>query len=219
VRVLFAIIALALLGACQNPGAMSAAPGPTTSGPAAESDANDAVYFKAEADAAAQELAERLVEVCVGPSSQLRDFDRCARRKMAVAFDDSGEGDRGCAHHVDSGDYMQCLVTGNVVLDVLHRIQEQAAVGSDFWSSDQTMKQALTKALISGGVDACQSALATAEQNQCLDNWLYRRLDLPAELIQRCPPHNDRARNVCLGEATVIRYMRSHLARLSSVST
>ena len=226
VRAALVAAAALLLAACQQPSDLQSKPSAPVVAPApqdsigGDTTSYGVKYFSPEAHEIGRKIGEGLFAACRSNLPAKAKFESCARFRMALAFDDSGAGDRQCSHNVIMDDYMSCLVVGNVVLDVLRRLKDDQPIHDAFWSDLKTMKQVLTRAIVVGGVENCEDSIGTPSAKSCVDNWLSSRLKLPAEMLERCPPSaDDPNRGVCIGEAIVVEFMEERIPRLSAVST
>lgn len=178
-------------------------------------------YFRAEGDAMSRELAVTLLEACYGKiqSQDKPGFQRCLRERMTTAFDDSGQGRAACDHYSELDAYADCMVVGNMVLQMRHQLEDDSPVGADFWTSKDAMVHAMIKSVVIGATSNCGSAQSESEIMSCADGWFSKRLNLPDEYMARCGGNkSDDDRESCLGEAVTLQYMRVHMDRISKNS-
>jgi hypothetical protein len=75
------------------------------------------------------------------------------------------------------------------------------------------------KAIMIGSAENCGGFHVKTAAQTCIDHWLTSKLELPPELLKRCPTGvDDFARGECIGDAASIRFLRTHLPRLSGTS-
>jgi hypothetical protein len=224
-RFLWAVVAALLLAACQQPAGTTASPPPSSadqssalSGLGSGGERGHLRFFKPEGDAMAKQLAVALLDACYG-NVQIQDktgFHDCLRDRLTDAFDDSRQGRRACGHYTEIDAYTDCVVVGNMVLDLRHRLDDDSPVPADFWTSKDSMAHAMIKSLMIGAAANCGSAPSEAGLLACADKWFAGRLDLPDDFMKRCDAtSDDHARQGCLGEAASLQYIRSHLNRIS----
>ncbi len=224
-RILMGILAALLLAACQQPAGNAGAPAgasPEVSGLGSEQFGagkdGQMHYFRAEGDAVGKELAVALLDACYGEIGGLDKaaFQACLRDRMTQAFDDSGKGRAACDHYGALDAYADCVVIGNMVLQIRHQLQDDSPVGADFWNSKDTMIHAMIKSVVIGATTNCRSAQSELEVMACADEWFAGRLDIPDEYRRRCDANkSDDDREACLGEAVTVQYMRTHMGRIS----
>ena len=211
-RILLVIFAALMLAACQQPG-------PTT--PMAAKDADHKHrplrFFETEFTALQNQMLVNLADACQARASEATQFDRCLRERVALAFDDSGEGRTHCAFHTTFGEFLDCVATGNTFIDVMRRMTDTSPLPTGFWDGGDAMVQALSRSIVSKGVANCRSEVASPTLNHCIDQWFEDRLALASSLTQRCPSDADEARTTCLVEAVMIRFMQDHVPRLSAI--
>jgi len=218
-------LALLLVAACQQPGAESGAASKTAAGAPTTSqfhfdDSNQKQFFPDEIAAMQRELTSRMVDACFSKMTERSNLEQCWRDRLADAFDDSGKGRGACAHFTDTKEYSECLAVGNTVLDVRRRLNDTTPVSAKFWSSPDEMVKAFIKSILIQGADSCGLNKSEAAAMDCLDHWLTDKLDMPSELLDRCPhglANGDR--QACFGQAVALRYMREHVGRISGTST
>ncbi len=225
-RVLMAILAALLLAACQQPAANSSS---SSAGASAEPpdlntfgkiDTTRTHYFRTENVALMKQLATALLEACYD-KIQAQDqvgFHACLRDQMAETFDDSGMGRAGCGHFDGLDDFADCIVVGNMVLDLRHRLDDNTPVPPDFWTNRETMAQAMIKSAVIGASANCVTS-SQSTVGACAEKWFIDRLDVPQDLMKRCETDSSGDdRNICLADAETLHFMRSHMARLSGNS-
>ena len=224
-RILLGIFAVLLLAACQQPAGSTATPASGSSqlsaiggGDFGAGKGERMRYFRTEGDAMSQELAVTLLDACYG-KIQAQDksgFQSCLRDRMTKAFDDSGQGRTACDHFSTLDTYADCMVVGNMVLNIRHRLDDDSPVDADFWTSKETMVHAMIKSVVIGATSNCRSGQSEAEIMSCADDWFAKRLALPDEYMRRCDANkNDDDRMSCMGEAVTLQYMRVHMDRMS----
>jgi hypothetical protein len=221
-RIWAAIACLSLLAACQQP------TGTTQPSSSAANSLNDMPFgaaksgkmrfFEPEADALGKQLVAGLIEACF---NQIADQDRlhgCMRERLAAAFDDSGKGRDQCGHFSDIDAFADCVLVGNVVLQIRHRLDDDTPVAPDFWASRQTMLQAMLKSVLIGAMTNCTGTASEDALVACTDKWFTRQLALPDEFMRRCDAHlSDDDHEACLGEGITVQFMREHIGRLSAL--
>jgi hypothetical protein len=221
-----------LLGACQQPA--GSGPTATTKATAEEQALAGALsgdtksnphaklkYFPAEGDAVSADLAMKLVTACLGNAGDKTTFERCMRQKMTNAFDDSGEGDKHCRSLSGIEAFTDCLVIGNLVLDLRQRLDVAAPVPADFWNDKKTMMKALVTSMVSGAIDACGAEQAASGAEACAGQWFADKLQIPDAMRQHCAAAGASKgydQGSCFAEAVTVIYLREHVGRISSVS-
>lgn len=227
-RILAAILTVLLLAACQQPAAKN--PAASDDASSASSDLNSfgridrsrTHYFRTENEAMMKELAGVLLAACYD-KIQAHDkigFHACLRDQMAEAFDDSGKGRAGCRHFDGLDDFADCIVVGNMVLDLRHRLEDNSPVPADFWTNRETMVQAMTKSAVIGAAANCAASSETKTTIEaCAEKWFIDRLEVPDDLMKQCETDSSGDdRNVCLADAETLQFMRTHMARLAGNS-
>jgi hypothetical protein len=211
-RILSLIFAGLILSACQQAG-------PATTTAAKPGDPSHATlrFFEPEFAALQNEMLVNLVDACQTRAAEDALFDRCLRDRVATAFDDSGEGRAHCAFHPGFGEFLDCVTMGNTFIDVMRRMTDTAPVPSGFWTGGDAMIRALSRSIVSKGVASCRSEASAPTLDRCIDGWFEQHLALASSLTQRCPPGTDNARQACLVEAVMVRFMQDHVPRLSAI--
>ena len=224
------LVGLAALGlaACQQPTtAASAAPkstiesAETASGSRFNPDhPNKLRYFSPEGEALNREVTSRLVDACFSTIRDQIKFEGCIRDRFVDAFDDSGKGRDGCARFTTSEEFTECLVAGNTILDIRRRLKDTTPLSANFWSGPDEMVKTFVKSVLILGMGSCGENKSEAAALDCLDGWLAEELDMPSELLGRCPHGlSNPDRQICFGEAIALRYIREHVPRLGGVGT
>ncbi len=208
------LLCAGLLAACQQPGGVAPAPAGST-----HSDRNVA-YFQPEVDAVLDQVAGALGGICIDRTTSKGGFEACIRNEFAHAFDDSGVGHKGCAFHPALSDFLDCVAVGNAFIDVRHRLSDDSPLPAGYWSGRNAMAGALASTVVSRGVKVCGATEDLAVLSACVETWFEKQLALPARLTDRCDdkaPVNDR--QVCIGDAFMLRYLQDHAPRVGAVST
>ncbi len=208
------LLCASFLAACQQPG--GAVRAPTAS---MHSDAGTS-YFQPEVDALLDQVAGALGGICIERTKSKSGFDACIRDEFAQAFDDSGVGDKGCAFHAALSDFLDCIAVGNAFIDVRHRLSDDSPVPAGYWSGRNAMADALASTVVSRGVKVCGATEELEVLTTCVETWFEKQLALPARLTDRCDnkaPANDR--QICIGEAFMLRYLQDHAPRVGAIST
>lgn len=214
-RVWLIVALAALLGACQP--TASVAPVQEPAGPASAD--SGPRYFDPEVEALMSEIGEKLGRACVDRPTRIA-FDNCIRDQFAVAFDDSGLGRKSCDFHTALADFLGCVVVGNSLIDLRHRLSDDSPVPAGFWSGDSAMSDALIATIIRQGAAACDKPEASGSIEDCLNDWFERGIALPPDLASRCDAVAlERDREQCLGEAFMLRFLQDHTPRLGGIST
>jgi len=221
-RMALVLLMALLLVACQQPGtAISPSSSQLSGGGIQDFGVGHADghmrYFKSEGDAMTARLALALLEGCYG-KIQAQDksgLKSCMRDRTTTAFDDSGEGRGACDRYSELDAYAECVLVGNMVLDIRHRLDDDSPVASDFWTGKDAMIHAMVKSLVIGAATNCASGTTESEIVTCATDWFSKRLGLPSEYTTRCSALGDDDRGACLGEAETLQYMRTHIYRIS----
>jgi len=222
-RIVMAVLAVLLLAACQQPAANTASSAEPSSLAGMGSnefggDGNHMRYFRLEGDALSKELAVALLDACYGKIQSLDKpgYVRCVREQMTAAFDDSGKGRAACDHYAALDAYSDCVIVGNLVLQLRHQLDDDSPVATDFWDNKDAMVHAMVKSVVLGAATNCGTEGSEVDILACADKWLSKRLDVPEEYMSRCDANeNNDDREACLGEAVSLQYMRDHMGRIS----
>jgi hypothetical protein len=175
-------------------------------------------YFEAEAKDLRAHLAADLTTDCYRHLGSSEDFDKCSRAGIVKTFDDSGEGNPNCSKFSGLDAFADCVVTGNAILDAANRLSGPSKPDPKFWTNRRTMDQAFIYSVVKGGTDTCGKFTEKSALLTCIDRWLQSRLELPQQLMSKCPSEvggDDRGR--CLGEAFMVKFMQEHIGRLSTL--
>jgi hypothetical protein len=217
-RILWVILAVLLLSACQQPG-QDAAGGTAGHATATSADPSPPGYrfFEAEFTTLKNEMLISLADACQARAGEIDLFDRCLRERVASAFDDSGEGRTHCAFHSAFGEFVDCVAMGNTFIDLRRRMTDTSPLPEGFWNGGKDMIRALSRSIVSKGVANCRSQTTDPTLNSCVDRWFEEHLELAPDLTRRCPPDTNESRTACLVEAVMIRYMQDHVPRLSAI--
>ncbi|HVY97921.1 MAG TPA: hypothetical protein VHA35_00365 [Dongiaceae bacterium] len=212
-RIVLLIFAALILAACQQVGET---PSAATDAGSADERHTPLRFFEPEFAALQNQMLLNLADACQARAAEKASFDRCLRERVAMAFDDSGEGRVHCAFHTGFGDFLDCVAMGNTFIDVMRRMTDTAPVPSGFWAGGDAMVRTLSRSIVSKGVANCRTESTAPTLNRCIDHWFEERLSLASSLTQRCPPE-DEPRTTCLVEAVMIRFMQDHVPRLSAI--
>ena len=222
-RTLLAILALLLVAACQQPTSTGTAKGDdgrSLSETDGELQTGEHLrYFRPEADKVTSELLSALIAACYGQIHETDRFQGCLRERMALAFDDSGLGRTKCDHYTDLDKYADCLILGNMVLQLRKQLSDDTPPEADFWTSKDAMMHAVVKSLAIGALVDCATTGDENAMASCIDQWFARRAELPQEYVDRCQSEPGKEREVCLGQAATLKFMRDHVGRVSGLST
>jgi len=220
------LVAVALLGmaACQQPatdGSGVSKPSATAGSSSSEfkfKDNGGKHYFADEEAELRKELVRRMVDACFKAMPDKAKLDSCFRDRFADAFDDSGKGRTGCAHYSDTDQFSECLAAGNTVLDIRRRLKDSTPISAGFWSDPDEMVKAFTISILTQGAESCGANKSDAAAMDCLDHWLTDKLEMPSDLMERCPNGLDTPeRQACFGQAIGFRYLRDHVSRISGL--
>jgi hypothetical protein len=177
-------------------------------------------FFAPEFEGLVQDMGGKLVVACGGFGRSGARLENCMRDRFAAAFDDSGQGRSECQFHTVLTDYIGCVAIGNTFIDIRRRLADASPLPGGFWTGSGAMTDALVKSIVGRGLAACGDSGASQAVEDCVDSWFEKSLDLPAGMTARCPaPGAGSLREGCLAEATMVRYMQEHVARLDAVST
>ncbi|HVO03461.1 MAG TPA: hypothetical protein VMT54_14740 [Candidatus Cybelea sp.] len=177
-------------------------------------------YFGPELSAVQEGFAAGLAEACFTHIEVKPDFDTCLRAHIVSAFDDSGLGQQNCAVKANLDEFGDCVVIGNEAIDVLRRLGSDVPSAPGFWTDPAVADGLLRKAVVLGATDNCGKSQSPSAARDCIDHWLTAKLAIPDALEKKCPTKAGAPeRNVCLIEASTIRFRQEHLPRLSAIST
>jgi hypothetical protein len=211
-RIVSLLFAGLMLAACQQAGLTA-----TSDAKSGDSSHRALRFFEPEFSALQNQMLLSLADACQSRAVEVVLFDRCLRDRVATAFDDSGEGRSHCAFHAGFGEFLDCVAMGNTFIDVMRRMTDTAPVPTGFWTGGDAMIRALSRSIVSKGLASCRSEASEPTLNRCIDSWFEEHLGLASALTQRCPSGADDARQACLVEAVMIRFMQDHVPRLSAI--
>jgi hypothetical protein len=219
---LIALLLATALAACQQPSGgngMAATSDAQADLPAMSDNCIGAAkpprFFPVEFGKLREQFLSGLVNACFAGFQDKPVYDACLRKGILETFDDSGKAQAGCGGNREIGDFSNCVLEHNLALDMLHRLGAPTPAGPDFWSSKQSMKNAILKAIAVGSAENCGAFHVRSAALTCIDRWVTSKLDIPPDLLQKCPTGTDDvARGECIGDATSIRFLRTHLPRL-----
>ena len=216
------LLAALLLAACQQTGAGDKAR--LASGDTEAGGKRSLRYFEPEFVDLRAQMIDKLFSACMTHVSATDVMNKCLRDRFASAFDDSHLGRKNCDYHTELGDFIGCVAIGNTFIDVRRRLADNSPVPSGYWSGGHAMVDAVIQSMVARGTESCGKEGSTAEQTTCFDRWYEDRLQLPENLIDRCPEAapgsgSERTdREGCLIEAIIIRFMQDHIPRLDAIS-
>jgi hypothetical protein len=222
----FVLLIAMALGACQQPGGAknpAATPDARADLPTTPNDgtggARPPKYFPVEFGELRKQYLSGLISACFANFQNKPAYNACLRKGVVETFDDSGKAKEGCGANREIDDFSSCVLERNLALDMLHRLDAPTPTGSDFWTSKASMKAAIMKAILIGSAENCGAFHVKSAAQTCTDRWLTSKLDIPPELLQKCPTGTDDiARGECIGDAASIRFLRTHLPRLTGTS-
>jgi len=214
-RRIWAILLLAVfLAGCQQPG------GPSGTQSASVRDDDKLHYFEPEFTAVLDQVIDNLGRACAPSASNEDRLNACLREHFAEAFDDSRQGRHACDFHVDVSDYIGCVAIGNTLIDIRHRLADDAPVSAAFWREEDAMLDALTNTIVNRGVDRCGVSGDADRMQACVMGWFEQEIALPTSLAERCEKQsNEKERYSCFVEGVMVRYLQDHAPRLGAMST
>jgi hypothetical protein len=224
----FFVFGFLFLAACQQaPGGGKAQP--TASSLDAENDklpddwstegaGTKSKYFAAEQEDIGKRMAAGLFGNCYKHAGDEAALDGCLREGLVDAFDDSGQGRRNCKSLSDLDAFTDCVILGNAAVDMLRRMDSKVELEPADWSGRRAFADAMGKVVVTAGIMACGDAKTEASAEICLFDWLETKLAVPEKLARKCSADLvARERGGCLGQATIIRFMQEHIARIPGI--
>jgi len=176
-------------------------------------------YFAAEQNDVSKRLAAGLFGGCYRYAGDNTAMDRCLRKGLIDAFDDSGQGRRNCKSLSALDAFTDCVVLGNAAVEMLRRMDSKVQIDPADWAGRRSLADVMGKVAVTSGIMACGDAKTESTADKCLFDWYQDKLAVPETLARKCnadlSPHD---RGACLGEASIIRYMQDHVARLPGTS-
>jgi hypothetical protein len=202
-----------LLAGCQQAG-------PSDLQSAAMKDDEKLHYFEPEFTAVLDQVVDNLGHACAPSASNEDRLNACLREHFAEAFDDSRQGRHACDFHVDVSDYIGCVAIGNTLIDIRHRLSDNAPVPAAFWREEDAMIDALTDTIVNRGVNRCGASGDKDRIQSCVMDWFEQEIALPSSLAERCEKQSsEKHRYGCFVEGVMVRYLQDHAPRVGAMST
>jgi hypothetical protein len=225
-----AILGFCFLAACQQPSATGAsqpasdarpATGDIPSGwSAGENGAPRSKYFAEEMSDVRKRMVAGLFGNCYGRMQNRGEMDSCLREGLVAAFDDSGQGRRNCDALKDIDGFTDCIIIGNMIVDVAHRLDANAKIDSSVWTGRRTSADFLGKLVVMSTVAACADAQTDASATRCAFDHLQSKLQVPERLAKKCSADlSSDERGSCLAQASTVHFLQEHVSRLPALST
>ena len=220
----FLVLGLLFLAACQQSPATTAKPDAlqnldklpddwSASGAAKESK-----YFASEQKDVSNRLAANLFINCYRHAGDKAALDGCLREGLVDTFDDSGQGRANCKSLSDLDAFTDCIILGNAAVDTLKRMDSKVRIDASAWAGRRSFADVMSKAVITSGIMACSDAKTEAAAEICVFEWYRKALAVPDSLAKKCTTDLDEyERGSCLGEASIINFLREHVARMPGV--
>ena len=213
-RLLMALTLAGLLAGCQQPG------GASQQSASHAGEGQELRFFEPEFATLLNQAIDHLGETCAPSATDEDRLNACLRDHFAAAFDDSREGRRSCAFHVDVSDYIGCIAIGNTLIDLRRRLADDTPLPANFWREDDAMVDAMAKTIARQGIEACGMSEGDARIRACVMDWFAKEIDLPADMTSRCVGQSVEAdRYSCIIEGIMVRYLQDHVPRLGAIST
>jgi hypothetical protein len=225
-----AILGMLVLAACQQGPATGTAPADSAVGARSDNkdippdwngagEGQESKYFPAEFKSTRNQMVATMVGGCYQHLRDKADLDRCLRKELVATFDESGEGKRYCEPRLDIDAYTDCVILGNVAVDLARRLDSKVEVDPAIWSGRRAFADFLGKVAVTGAMSACGDVKTEASATACMFDWLLSKLSLPEAMSKKCSPDLvAEERGACLGQAATIRFVQDHLSHAPTTS-
>ncbi|MDQ7248220.1 hypothetical protein [Dongia sedimenti] len=223
-----AIAGFLFLAACQQP----PAPGPAAAGSetfienrdipqdwSARGGEQKSKYFEAEMTDVRKRMISGLLGGCYSHLQNRGEMEACLRKGLVDTFDDSGQGRSNCKSQTDIDGFTDCIVLGNMAVDLAKRLDANIKVDPAVWTGRRPFADFLGKIVVVSTIAACGDAKTEASATTCMFDYLQSKLTVPEALTKKCGHDlSTGERGSCLAQAATVRFLQEHIARLPGLS-